>query len=113
MRAPGALYGIGVAPDHALALSLSLSLSLCLSLSLSLSLLIWAPLMAAWPLVLFVDNEAAKGADPVAPRICREIASLESQHRVRYSHVPTASNIADAPSRGGFSLLSESGASNP
>ena len=68
----------------------------------------WERLVQNSQCIFYIDNEAAKGAlingatsTPCGKRIIQEfvIREMQLQVKVWFSRVPTASNIADKPSR--------------
>ena len=78
------------------------------ALALLVGLRFWGDLFSHKHLLVFIDNEGARGAilrgrsgDKVINAIAHEIALLEDSLRniAWYSRVPSTSNRADAPSR--------------
>ena len=72
------------------------------------SLLVWEPLLQNSQCVFYLDNEAARGALVNASTSTKwgksmvnqfVLKEMDAQIRVWFTRVPTASNIADRPSR--------------
>ena len=91
----------------------------CELLPYFISLKLWAPLLKGCEVLTFIDNDAARTSlqtksftrKEEGARIVYDSVDLEERLDVQafFFRVPTASNIADGPSRGDFSLIEKMG----